>query len=1121
MTSGERRDSAATSRSRRTLAALTGTAGEASERRDSGTPLVGRDAELIELTEALDDAQVARGRIILIGGEPGIGKTRLSDEVLNRAAERGVVPLRARCWEAGGAPSYWPWMQLLRALPATADDAVRGEAERLLSQLQPGAADAGDGDRFRLLDELVSFFVLVSSRMPLALLIDDLHAADESSLIAIQLLAAQIKRERLLAIATYREQEARERPAGARAGAELTRDATRITLDGLDAPAVAGFIRQRAGVTPQDEVVASVRNATGGNPFFIDQVVRMLHAEDLMDAATLDIPIPEQVREALRWRLAPLDERQRPLMEIAAVIGREFEIDVLAALADLQMEEAVTLLDDMVAAGLVTASRGRVRYEFSHSLVRETLYEDLLPAERMKLHRLAAEMLEGRTEAGAGARYPEIAHHYVAAAPLCDLDRAIAACRRAADHAKRIAAYGDAAVLYGHVVDLLGGRGAEPTERCDALIDLGDARHLGGDAAAARASFVEAFESARSVGYAEGLARAALGYGAGFGGYGFVDRADDELIEMLEQALDGIGSADSVLRVRLLARLAVELYYTPLAERRAELSGEALAIAERLGDSQALLVARYSRHWSQIGPDDVKLRAEVANDLVALAATVGDPELALRGQHLRLVTALELGDVVDVDHALDRYERLVEQLRQPVHRWHLQTLRSMRAFIGGDLAEAERLTFDALELGRRAQGDTATLLFGVQLCTIRWAQGRIGEVEPAIRLFVEQYPESAWQPALLIASLAAGRRDEARALFEKVAARDFADIPRDGNWLTTLCMLSVPCAEVGDIRRAKSLYNLLTPYADRIVVANAGAVCYGSVGPFLGVLAAAIGEMDEAEQHFQRGLMDNLGLGHRPQAAWALLRHALALHDADEPARVTQAREMLAEARSWGGPIGMGEVVETANRLLAEAAPQEPDHAMPGERVFRREGDFWTVRFEGSVSRLRDGKGPQYLAQLLANPNQRIAALDLVVAGGDTTGAVVEPADGVSTAGGNPELVLDAQAKRAYEQRLRDLQEDMDEATAYNDDERAAMISKEMDALVDELRRAVGLGGRTRSVATPGERARVSVTKVLKQTIRKLAQQDAALGHHLESTVRTGAFCSYTPDPGNDVTWIG
>lgn len=1121
MTSGDRADLSAQNPSRRALEALTGTAQEQPPRR--GDVVVGREVELAELDGVIAAAHAGRGMVVLVCGEAGIGKSRLAEEALRRAAESGTMVLRARCWEAGGAPSYWPWIQLLRNLSAH-DAALRAKVDELLTRLRPAAPHhyAGQPDRFDLVDELVSLFLGVSRSAPVVLLIDDLHAADESSLVAVQLLAAQIRSERVAAIATYRHQEARERPAVSRALDELSRDAVCVDLGGLDVDAVRGLIASRTAVTPSRDLAANLTDATGGNPFFIDQIIRMLDRGELTRSGAIDVPIPEQVREALRWRLEPLAQDQRALLDVAAVVGREFEMALVADLAAMDLEPAVTLLDEAVAAGLVAPSRRHVRFEFTHSLVRETLYEDLLPAERMKLHRLAAQMLERRGDDAAGRRDSEIAHHYVAAAPLCDTDHAIAACRRAAEHAKRIHAYGDAAAFYQHVVDLLGRRRAVPQERCDALLDLGNAQYRAGNAPAARATFRDAAEVATAAGLPEALARATLGYGAGLGGYGFADRADEELIAMLERALDVLEEGDSVLRVRALARLAVELYYTPLAARRDKLSAEALAMAERLEDTEALLVARYSRHWSQVGPDDVTLRADVAEDLVALATQVADPDLALRGQHLRLVTALELGDVVDVDYALDRYARLVEQLRQPVHRWHLQTLRSMRAFIGGDLAEAERLAFEALELGRLAQGDTATLLFGVQLCTIRWAQGRIGEVEPAIRLFVEQYPESAWQPALLIASLAANRTEEARALFDRVAADDFADVPRDGNWLTTLCMLSVACAAVGDASRAKALRALLLPYEDRIVVANAAAVCYGSVGPFLGLLASTMGELEEAERHYQRGLIDNLGLGHRPQAAWALLQHAIALHACEVPALQRRAREMLVETRSWAASIGMDGVVDTANRLLAQPVSEDSSTAPVNERMFRREGDYWSVRFSGSISRLRDGKGPQYLAQLLRNPNQRIAALDLVVAGGNapTRAPNVEDMETLTDERGSADLVLDAQAKRAYERRLRELQEDLEEAQAFNDPERAATLQEEMDALVDALRRAVGLGGRSRAMATPGERARVSVTKVLKQTIRKLAQQDEDLGRHLESTVRTGAFCSYTPDPGSDVSWI-
>ncbi len=1124
----------------RTLEVLTAAAGGAGAAARPGVwapgdmPFRGRDTELAELDAALAAAGTSRGSLYLIAGEPGIGKTRLTDEVAQRAAARGMTVLRGRCWEGGGAPAYWPWIQLLRAHLAQGPrhGELRAAAKELLHDVAPkrpgGGDDArskdadGDAGRFQLLDALVSFFHAAAAASPQLLIVEDLHAADEPSLATLQLLAGTLRDAPIVVIASYRDVEARRSPAVARRLAELNRDGRSVMLGGLDHDAVAALLSERFGVQAAGGLVAAVHDATGGNPFFIEQVVPLL--PDVESATTtVAVPVPDQVREAIRWRLEPVAQPVRQLLEIAAVVGRDIDVALVARVGGLAPEAAVGLLDDAVAAGLVAVRHGGTRrLEFVHSLVRETLYDDLPSARRLSLHRRIGEVLGERLADGDESRVAETAHHYVAAAALGDVEPAITACRRAGARAMRVYAYEDAARLYGCALELLDQRGTAPADRCRALLDLGDAQRGAGDAAAARATFVAAADAASEVGSGEQLALAALGYALGHGGYGFVDRADDVLIGMLERALAGLAADDSVLRVRLLARLAVELYYTVAAERRDALSAEAVAMAERLGDERALLVARYSRHWCRLGPDDPDARAEVAGELVALALRVGDLEMTLRGYHLQLTTALELGDVVAVDAALEHYARVAERLRQPFARWHLQTLRAMRAFVAGDMAECERLAFDALEIGQRAQGDTAALLFGVQLCTLRWAQGRIGEIEPAIRLFVERYPWSAWRSALVVASAEAGRVEETRALFERTAAEDFRNVPRDGNWLTMLCQLAVPCVRLGDARRAETLYRLLEPYADRIVVANAAAVCYGSTHTYLGLLAATAGRSDDADRHLEAGLFDNLALGHRPLATWTLLEHAVVLARRGERER---ADAMLGEATVWARETGMDAAAAAAAQRSGEStAAQEPTAPAAPKRVFRREGDYWTVVFDGRVSRLRDGKGPRYLAHLLRNPHQRIAALDLVAQGGPAGSGRLSPGDAADlssdgTGGAGP--LLDAQAKAAYKRRIRDLQSELDEAQAFNDTGRAAAIEREMDAILGELRRAVGLGGRDRVAASPAERARVSVTKVVKQTIRRLGEQEPRLASHLESTVHTGTFCAYVPDPDTAVLWEG
>lgn len=1032
-------------------------------------PFVGRAAELSTLAELLRSAAAGRGSVALVSGEPGIGKTRLADELTGLARSSQVRTVRGRCWEGGGAPSLYPFVQLLRGLRGTASD-------ELLAAMRPGADRGAVG--FELLDAIVSRLVDAAGEEPLLVVVDDLHAGDTATLAALLLLADVVGDVPLMVLGTYRDQESRREPEMARLLAELRRRGTSVALAGLGPAAVAELVTARTELEPAHDLVRWLVAATGGNPFFLEQMLPVL--AERVRAPGRHVPVPQEVRDAIRWRLEPLDASTRALLGTAAVLGRTFDSPTLAATVGERTEAVTDQLGVALQAGLVRAIPLRNgRYEFVHSLVRETLYDDLPPDRRRELHRSVAELLDSLT---AGDRAAEIAHHRLAALPLGDAATAIEAAQRAARRAGELSAYGDAAALHARISELLETSEAPPAERCDALLDLGESQRLAGDTATSRTTFLAALDLATQP---HQVALGALGYAAGLGGHGFVDRGDDRVIVLLEQAVAAIGTGDSPLRARLLARLAVELYYTAAVGRRESLSQEAVEIAERVGDARALAYARYSRVWCRLGPEDAEERRETAEQLTQTALATGDGEMLLRGEHLRICTALELGDIVEVDRGLDRYARYAERFRQPLYRWHLETLRAMRAFIAGDLEESERRLSAALDLGLPVQGDTAALLFGVQLCTVRWAQGRLGEVEPALRVFVEHYPTSAWRPALVVAAVESGNLEEARALFEQLAADDFAGLPRDGNWLTICCYLAIPCAALEDRERAAILYELLAPYAARTAVANAGAVCYGSVSSFLGLLAATAGRPHDAVRHLRQGLLQNLAMGHLVMAAWTAARQAEVLEQTGDRAGASRA---AADAARRSADLGI-----PVRPLLPDPVPTPTAGS-----VFRREGDVWTVVYDGRTSRLRDGKGPRYLAQLLANPGQRIAAIDLIGVDGTWVDGGAGPA-------------LDGKAKAAYRERLRQLGEEREEAERFNDIERVAVIDAEVEAIATEFRRAVGLGGRDRPTASPLERARVSVTKLLRKTIARIAESDAELGAHLEAAIRTGTFCTYQP----------
>jgi hypothetical protein len=339
-----------------------------------------------------------------------------------------------------------------------------------------------------------------------------------------------------------------------------------------------------------------------------------------------------------------------------------------------------------------------------------------------------------------------------------------------------------------------------------------------------------------------------------------------------------------------------------------------------------------------------------------------------------------------------------------------------------------------------------------------------------------------------------GREGEARAELDWLAARDFADLPRDQQWLCNLALLAMACQRLGDRRRAAVVYELLLPCAGRLVPTTRLAVgCLGAVSHYLGILAAALGRWEAAAGHLAEAVATNTRAGAVPFLALSRFEHARALRARGAPGDRELASEQLAQAAATARALGL-------------ALPAEPP-AQPGA-VFRRDGEYWTIAYRGPAARLRHTAGLGHLARLLGNPGREWHALDL--AAGDA-------ARGERDSDAGP--VLDEQAKAAYRRRLGELTAELEEAERWADPERAARARAEIDALTGQLAGAVGLGGRDRRLPSATERARVNVTKAIRTAIRRIAEHDPALGEHLTRTVRTGTFCVYAADPATPPSW--
>ncbi len=1106
--------------------------------------LVGREREMGVLVDALESARSGAGRLVLLTGEAGIGKTRLADAFAGEARGADARVLWGRCWEAGGAPAYWPWLQAIRAYLRDGDPvAVRRalgsggphlarilpELRDLLPDLPELGHEESDEARFQVFEAAATFLRNVSAARPLVLILDDVHAADEPSLRLLQFLAADISDSRLLAIATYREKELAHgdpRP-GLLADVGRSPAAQRLALGGLSEPDVSRYIELTISTTPPPGLADAVHRETEGNPLFVGEVVRLLAEEGRLERAhgAIGRPfgIPEGVRAVIGRRLERLSGPCRELLSRASVIGVEVPLDLLARLEERPAEALLDLLDEGAAARVLEEppSPGG-RWRFGHALIREVLYAALPASTRIRLHRRIGEMLEALHGDDQQPPLAELAHHYLAAASG---RKAVEYARRAAERAVELSAYEESVRLYRLALEA---GELEELERCHLLLGLGQAAMRSGDQAGMRKAFLEGAAIAERLGLAEELAQAAVGYG----GQLVHRRAgdDDQLVPLLERALGALSLADGPLRVRLLARLAGALRDQPTMDRRAALSAEAVAMARRLGDPVTLGYALQSRHSAIWGPDALTEMAALLDEIDGIAIAVGDRERLAENHWSRTVALATIGAAADVFRAeIEAGARLARELRQPALLWYHVQWRAAIALNEGRLGDAEALLQEVRRTGDRAVPWDADYAFRVGLFLVRREQGRLDEVVEQVRQAVDDFPGYRLLSCFAAyVEAATGREASARRVLDELARDDFAFLPRDLGWPFGMVFLGETALLLGDRPRAADTASALLPYGELFATAS-GVFPAGPVGRMLGLLAADAGQLDEALERLDRATRACARTGSRLWETRSIVERANILVRRGRPGDRDLARQLLGPALETCRELGLVAIQRQAEAVLSDLDPEEPGEqatsgsAAPGEAIFRRDGDYWAIDF-GRLIRLRDAKGLRYLAVLLASPRREFHALDLVARLGPANGSPprlphagalgLRPENAGAIVGG-----IDEQARSAYRTRLRELQAELDEAESFNDPARGERAQAEIGALEAELSGAFGLGGRARAVGSPAERARQSVTKAIRDALRRIELEDAALGDHLARSIHTGLFCVYDPDPAATPHW--
>ena len=875
---------------------------------------VGRREALAALRGAWDAAVGDERRLVLLAGEAGIGKSRLAAEFTRAAHRDGAVVLYGRFDETGPG-AYGPILQMLRGwsggaaltVPAQRLGPRASDLAALLPELgEPPKAFRGDAgvERQRLFDALAALLAEIASGAPLLLVFDDLQWADGPTLQLLRHLLRAPQPRRTMFLGTYRDEG--DHPLGELI-ATLRRDAmlTQVPLEGLARGEVAELV-EALGAAPSEAFVDTLHDETEGNPFFVEEVLR--HGGDLEDAG-----VPEGVREVTARRIARLPESAREAMQVACVIGREFDFGLLEALGPLSGDALVGALDEAVEARVLREVGGRVgRYAFAHALVRATLYDGLSSLRRARLHSRVGETILARHRDDLDPWLPQLAFHFGRAAAVEGPQRAIDFALAAGRRADRLLAWEEAAEYYRGA---LRARQATSVARDrtggELLLALGASEERAG-LEGARESFGQALAVAKELEDPVLLARAALGVA---GPWSTLGREDPEIVAVLEEALAGLGEEDSPLRARLLGRLSLELYYAGQPERRLALSEEAVAIARRIGDPVTLASALDARHYVLWRPENVEERLEVAAELRRIAAEVGDLELELEGAGWTVVDLLELGDVDGADVQIEAAATLASVVQRPLYLWWTSLFRCTRAQLAGEFDEAERLANETLAIGQREHAENALHYYAMAMFNIRREQGRLGEVEEAVARFIEMYPAiPAWRCTQALMHVELGRLDEAREALEAV---DIAALPRDANWLIAVTLLSEVCAALGDAERARELHALLAPHGGRNVIVGRAASCNGCASRLLGMLASVLGEWDEAERRFFEAREMHVRMGARPFLARTELAWAEMLLARGEPGDDAAARERLAEAIVIADALGMVVLAERARALVA------------------------------------------------------------------------------------------------------------------------------------------------------------------------------------------------------------
>ncbi|MEX1162100.1 MAG: AAA family ATPase [Nitriliruptor sp.] len=1028
--------------------------------------IVGRSGPLQRLGEAMAASAQGRRSATLVSGEAGIGKTSLVRSAIEASTVELVVGW-GTCWPGGGAPGFWPWMQvfadLARSVGSQAVREAAGPDRDLLSvlvrDLGPVGEASGDpeGNRLLLLDAAVRWLEALTVDRHIGVVLDDLQWADPSTLDLFDHVLASPVTARLMLVGAYRHNEldGETRPRVAR----LASRADHVHLDGLTVEAVEELVGAIGGPAVS---AAALHRRTGGHPLFVSELARLSDEDG-------DRRLPSVVTDAVGRRIDALPEETRRTLESASVLGNRLLPDVLATVDGEALAVIIDRLSPAIDAGVLrtTAQDGTW---FAHDLFREALYDRLDATQRSLLHGLVADALAERSRRGGDVPPSDLARHYAKAATSRGGKGAIHWARQAAADERRRSAFTEAA---GHllrarqsVVDA--GCSIEPDVLVRLLIEEAGDRARSGDPDGARSLLAGAAKAAPDPARQADVALAVQRLGAKFAA------PRDAIIGQLETALEAVTGLDLAREARLTAALARELQHSVSGDRAraGPLSERAIVLGRRSNDDETLAACLLARHDGLWGPGTGAERAQLGHEIATVGSRLGATDCVAEGLLLEANGLLESGSA-GFRPVLARWLALLDARDEPRDRYMTATRRAALALLDGDTGRAETLMEEAARIGERIhEPDTGNVLMSQRVALAR-ARDDPDELRALAGDAVRWWTGSP----VLAYGVAAGAYTAAGDLV--AAGRAVATVAACGGWQSEgsylrsvlVSHLAEAATALGDHELCRDLLTDIEHLTDSCGVNGAIVAFAGPFAHTAGILAGGLGDLRTAD---------------------AMLRQSVAT-----------ARRLGAEVWVRQGTAAL-ETLSTDEPEPANRSATRPTAAVAS---LTRSNGVWSISWRAEHAHLPHLKGLADIATLVRLRGQEVPALQL--------------AGGASASAGASDQLIDRDALHAYRQRLNELAVEIDRAADDADLGRVQRLQDEREHLLAEVGRATGLGGRLRnSPNDPAERARKAVTARIRDVIGRLATTAPVLAAHLDRSIRTGLRCSYVPlGEDAEITW--